>query len=78
MPAVRVTDHANALVNEFHGNPPLPQAIAPGETVNLTIEYTAPQRAGSYTLTVDLVDQHVCWFEQQGSEPLIVRFDVVC
>lgn len=76
MPAVRVTDHADTLVNEFHGDPPLPQAIAPGESFNLTIEFTAPQRAGSYTLTVDLVDQHVCWFEQQGSKPLTIEFAV--
>lgn len=76
IPAVRVTDETNTLVNEFHGDPPLPQAIAPGETVNLTIEYTAPQRAGSYTLTVDLVDQHVCWFEQEGSKPLSIELVV--
>lgn len=76
MPAVRVTDHAGTLVNEFHGDPPLPQAIAPGETFNLTIEYTAPHRAGSYTLIVDLVDQNVCWFEQQGSKPLSIQFVV--
>lgn len=76
MPAVRVTDHAGTLVNEFHGDPPLPQAIAPGETFNLTIEYTAPSRAGSYTLIVDLVDQNVCWFEQQGSKPLSIEFAV--
>jgi 2-polyprenyl-3-methyl-5-hydroxy-6-metoxy-1,4-benzoquinol methylase/glycosyltransferase involved in cell wall biosynthesis len=76
MPAVRVTDETNTLVNEFHGDPPLPQAVAPGETINLTIEYTAPLRAGSYTLTVDLVDQHVCWFEQRGSQPLSIEFEV--
>jgi 2-polyprenyl-3-methyl-5-hydroxy-6-metoxy-1,4-benzoquinol methylase/glycosyltransferase involved in cell wall biosynthesis len=76
MPAVRVTDDTGTLVNEFHGDPPLPQAVAPGETVNLAIEYTAPRRAGSYMLTVDLVDQHVCWFEQRGSEPLSLEFVV--
>ena len=76
MPAVRVTDRAGTLVNEFHGDPPLPQAIAPGETFKLTIEYTAPHRPGSYTLTVDLVAQHVRWFEQQGSKPLSVQFTV--
>ena len=76
MPAVRVTDHKNTLVNEFHGDPPLPQAIAPGESVSLTIEYTAPHRRGSYTLTIDLVDQHVCWFEQRGSKPLSIEFEV--
>lgn len=77
MPAVRVTDHTNTLVNEFHGDPPLPQAIAPGESVSLTIEYTAPHRPGSYTLTIDLVDQHVCWFEQRGSKPLSIEFEVI-
>jgi len=76
MPGVRVTDETNTLVNEFHGDPPLPQAIAPGETFNLTIGYTAPLRRGAYTLTVDLVDQHICWFEQQGSHPLSIQFEV--
>jgi SAM-dependent methyltransferase len=76
MPAVRVFDDAGALVSEFHGEPLLPRAVAPGETVKLRIEYTAPRRPGAYTLKVDLVDQHVCWFEQQGSEPLTLRFKV--
>ncbi|MDQ5838187.1 MAG: methyltransferase domain-containing protein [Acidobacteriota bacterium] len=76
MPAVRVFDEAGALVSEFHGEPLLPRAVAPGETIKLKIEYAAPLRAGAYTLKVDLVDQHVCWFEQRGSEPLTVRFDV--
>jgi glycosyltransferase involved in cell wall biosynthesis/SAM-dependent methyltransferase len=76
MPAVRVYDSAGALVSEFHGEPLLPRAVAPGETVELKIEYTAPHRAGAYTLKVDLVDQHVCWFEQRGSEPLVIQFEV--
>jgi glycosyltransferase involved in cell wall biosynthesis/SAM-dependent methyltransferase len=76
MPAVRVFDEAGALVSEFHGEPLLPRAVAPGETVKLKIEYAAPRRPGAYTLKVDLVDQHVCWFEQQGSEPLSIQFEV--
>jgi glycosyltransferase involved in cell wall biosynthesis/SAM-dependent methyltransferase len=76
MPAVRVYDSAGALVSEFHGEPLLPRAVAPGETVRLKIEYDAPRRAGAYTLKVDLVDQHVCWFEQRGSTPLTIRFEV--
>jgi 2-polyprenyl-3-methyl-5-hydroxy-6-metoxy-1,4-benzoquinol methylase/glycosyltransferase involved in cell wall biosynthesis len=77
MPAVRVFDETGALVSEFHGEPLLPRAVAPGEVVKIKIEYAAPRRAGSYTLKLDLVDQHVCWFEQRGSEPLLIRFDVV-
>ena len=76
MPAVRVSDAAGALVAEFHGEPLLPRAVAPGETVDLKIEYRAPHRPGAYELKVDLVDQHVCWFEQQGSQPLVLHFKV--
>ncbi|HEV3470926.1 MAG TPA: methyltransferase domain-containing protein [Pyrinomonadaceae bacterium] len=76
MPAVRVFDEAGALVSEFHGEPMLPRAVAPGETVNLKVEYDAPRRPGVYEMKIDLVDQHVCWFEQQGSAPLLIRFEV--
>ncbi len=76
MPAVRVFDSWGILVSEFHGEPPLPRPVAPGETVKLRIEYTVPERCGKYTLKIDLVDQHVCWFEQQGSEPLVIHFEV--
>jgi SAM-dependent methyltransferase len=76
MPGVRVFDEAGTLVSEFHGEPLLPRAVAPGETVRLKIEYAAPRRAGSYTLRLDLVAQHVCWFGHAGSAPLVVGFEV--
>jgi hypothetical protein len=76
MPAVRVFDEAGLLVTEFHGEPLLPHAVAPGETVRAKIEYRAPLRTGTYQLKVDLVDQQVAWFEQKGSEPLVIRFEV--
>jgi 2-polyprenyl-3-methyl-5-hydroxy-6-metoxy-1,4-benzoquinol methylase/glycosyltransferase involved in cell wall biosynthesis len=76
MPAVRVFDHAGDLVTEFHGEPMLPHPIAPGESVKIKIEYRAPQRAGSYKLKLDLVDQQVCWFEERGSQPLVIEFTV--
>ncbi|HXI62739.1 MAG TPA: hypothetical protein VNF70_08505, partial [Pyrinomonadaceae bacterium] len=76
MPAVRVFDRAGSLVTEFHGEPLLPHPVAPGETVRIKIEYKAPQRSGSYRLKLDLVDQRVCWFEDRGSEPLAIEFEV--
>jgi SAM-dependent methyltransferase/glycosyltransferase involved in cell wall biosynthesis len=76
MPGVRIHDDAGRLVSEFHGEPPLPRAVAPGETVRLKIEHDAPRRSGRYTLKVDLVDQQVCWFEDVGSEPLTISFEV--
>ena len=76
MPAVRVFDNTGLLVTEFHGEPLLPHAVAPGETVRIKIEYRAPERIGVYQLKVDLVDQQVAWFEQKGSEPLVIQFEV--
>ena len=76
MPAVRVHDESGLLVTEFHGEPLLPAAVAPDETVTIKIEYRAPQRVGSYRMKIDLVDQQVAWFEQRGSEPLVIHFEV--
>ncbi len=76
MPAIRIIDQSGTLISETHGEPPLPYAVAPGETFQLKISYTAPHRSGRYTLKLDLVDQHVCWFEDAGSEPLTIEFEV--
>ena len=27
-------------------------------------------------MKIDLVDQHVCWFEERGGAPLVLRFEV--
>jgi SAM-dependent methyltransferase len=77
MPAMRITDDTGTLVTEVHGQPLLPHAVAPGEILQMKIAYTVPQRPGIYTFKLDLVDQHVCWFEERGSEPLIIAFEVV-
>ena len=77
MPGVRIRDAANILVSEFHGEPPLPRAVAPGETISLKIEHAAPQRPGRYILKFDLVAQHVCWFEDVGSEAFTIEFEVI-
>lgn len=76
MPAVRVFDESGTLVNEFHGEPPLPHAVAPGQTVGITIQYVAPSSPGKYTVKIDLVDQQVCWFEHRGSLPFVFSFVV--
>ncbi len=76
MPAVRVYDETLNLISEFHGQPLLPAPVAPGESVRIKIAYHAPRAHGSYTIKIDLVDQHICWFEERGSEPLVLRFEV--
>jgi glycosyltransferase involved in cell wall biosynthesis/SAM-dependent methyltransferase len=76
MLGVRLYDEAGALVSERHGTPPLPRALAPGESATVRFELKAPHSSGLYTLKLDMVAQHVCWFEERGATPLAVQFRV--
>ena len=76
MLGARVSDESGAVVWERHGTPPLPRPLAPGESVVLNFEMRAPRVPGLYTLKLDFVAQHVCWFEERGSTPLTVQFRV--
>ncbi|HVF43949.1 MAG TPA: methyltransferase domain-containing protein [Pyrinomonadaceae bacterium] len=76
MLGARVSDATGAVVWERHGTPPLPRPLAPGERVVLNFEMQAPRAPGLYALKLDLVAQHVCWFEERGSTPLVVTFRV--
>jgi 2-polyprenyl-3-methyl-5-hydroxy-6-metoxy-1,4-benzoquinol methylase len=74
---VKILNEAGQLVEDVHGSPPLPRALAPREKVRVMVSRPAPKAAGAYTLNIDLLDQDICWFEQQGSEPLVVAFEVI-
>lgn len=76
MPAIKVDDANGETVIELHGHPLLPRAVAPGQTIALDIRFTAPNKPGTYTAKIDLVDQHICWFEERGSRPLVFSFEV--
>jgi SAM-dependent methyltransferase len=73
---VKILDENDQVLDEVHGSPPLPRAMAPGETLDLKIARKAPSATGRYRLKVDLVCQGICWFEQQGSNPLVLEFVV--
>jgi SpoIID/LytB domain protein len=55
---------------------PLGGDIAVGASRQLTIGYTAPTTAGTYTLVVDLVREGVAWFGSLGSQPFRQSFSV--
>ncbi len=55
---------------------PLPRSVAPGESVETTAALQAPLEPGAYRLKLDLVKEHVCWFEQRGSSPLELALEV--
>ena len=76
MLGISLSDESGTLVMERHGTPPLPRALAPGESAQLPIEFSAPWVPGLYTLKLDMVAQHVCWFEDRGSTPLKLHFRV--
>jgi len=71
MPGVKILDDRGEVVGERHGHPMLPRAIPPGQTLVLNVECMAPDKPGAYTVRIDLVAQHVCWFEERGSKPLV-------
>jgi len=76
MPGVKVLDEDNKIISELHGHPLLPRAVAPGQAIALHLQFAAPARSGNYLVKVDLVDQHICWFEERGSQPLLFPMEV--
>ena len=73
---VKLLNEDDEVIDEVHGSPPLPRALAPGEKVSVTVARPMPVSAGRYKLKIDLLDQDICWFEQQGSAPLELQFEV--
>ena len=67
---VKILSEAGEVIDEFHGEPALPRGLAPNESCSVIIERASPTAPGAYTVKIDLVDQHICWFEQRGSTPL--------
>jgi hypothetical protein len=50
--------------------------VYPGEESIVKLVFQAPENAGNYTLKLDMVSEHVAWFEQQGSEPVFIKIAV--
>jgi len=54
----------------------LPRSVAPGESVELQAEITAPAVAGTYRVELDMVDEGIVWFGQKGSPTTEVELTV--
>ena len=76
MLGIKILDAGGNVVDEFHGEPALPRAMTPGEETSIIIEHAAPPKPGSYSMKIDLVDQHISWFEERGSAPLVLPLEV--
>jgi 2-polyprenyl-3-methyl-5-hydroxy-6-metoxy-1,4-benzoquinol methylase len=65
----------DSLVLLDDGRTRLPEGLAPGEVASLKLQITAPDNPGSYKLELDLVQEGVTWFKDNGSPTH--RLDVV-
>jgi hypothetical protein len=55
---------------------PLPKAMAPGESLSLTVSVDAPGEPGRYILALDLVEEGVTWFSEAGAPMCEKAFNV--
>jgi len=65
-------DASGAVVVQDGARTPLPRAVAPGTTCEMTLRVDTPAAPGRYTLAVDLVEEGVTWFSGAGA-PLLRR-----
>ena len=72
---VHLYDGDDRLLNLDFSRHLLERAIEPGETVEqvLAIRLAEP---GTFRLTIDLVSEGICWFENIGSRPQSIRVKV--
>ena len=48
----------------------LPRDVPPGDALRLSLAVVLPGSEQPYVLKLDMVDEHICWFEDAGSRPL--------
>jgi hypothetical protein len=73
----QLCDEQGALINRDFARAWLPQALGPGDRMDVAIEIPASPKPGRYTLKFDLVSEGIDWFERCGSpttlKKLVVR-----
>ena len=67
----QVLDGAKRLTDRDYCRIPLPHDIEPGRDCVVRVEVKAPQAGGRH-LKFDLVAEGITWFEQEGSDPLVI------
>ena len=60
------------LIDQIKVRTYLPYDIKPGSNVEVTIQYKAPEEPGKYTMKIDMVDERITWFEDAGSNPILL------
>lgn len=60
------------LLDQDFARSELPGDLAPGGIAEVPVEVRLPDNAAAYVLKLDMVDEHVCWFQDRGSRPVYV------
>ena len=68
-------DEASNLLNLDFSRHPLSSTIEPGEIFEQEVRVQFND-VGKFTISIDLVSEGICWFENMGSKPLYLRIDV--
>lgn len=69
----RWLDSEGKAVDGLDGSSGLPNLVAPAAEIKLEISVKAPAAVGLWTLELDLVEEGVTWFQDQGSTPLQIK-----
>lgn len=67
---VQMADHEGHVLDRDWLRVALPHDVCPGEQLALSV--TLPHSAGIHAYRVDLVDELVTWFEERGSDVVLV------
>lgn len=71
-----LTDDGSVIVTLDGGRAAMPRLLEPGDAGVFDLELTAPEKAGRYIIELDMVEEGVTWFADQGSQTLRVPVQV--
>lgn len=58
------------LLNQDFARAVLGEDVPPGGRLVVSVDVALPDAAAPYVIKLDLVDEHVCWFEDKGNRPV--------
>jgi hypothetical protein len=62
-------DASGRTIERDYGRAELSGDVPEDRTVRLEMALTAPREAGRYRIGLDMVNEGICWFEEDGSAP---------
>ena len=69
-------DSVGDMIDADFGRAALPTAMSLGDKAIVELTVGAPKQPGNYILRLDMVNEGICWFAQQGSSVVDVKWKV--